>query len=80
MLENPGHMTNASSAEGLAAVVLLFISSCTLLHRNPRLRSLMVSERQGLTGIFLKASIIGRRLRWPHAVACLVLSILILIH
>ena len=73
-------MTNASSAEGIAAVVLLFISSCTLLHRNPRLRSLMVSERQGLTGIFLKASIIGRRLRWPHAVACLVLSILILIH
>ena len=41
---------------------------------------MMVSERQGLTGIFLKASIIGRRLRWPHAVACLVLSILLLIH
>jgi hypothetical protein len=73
-------MTNATSLQGLCACVLLFISSCTLMQRNPRLRSLMMSERQNpITGLFFKASIIGRRLRWVHASACLVLSVYILV-
>ena len=67
-------MVSASSVEGVASIVTLFICTCAFLRRNPRLRVLLDKEKTGVFSLVHKAALIGMRLPNALAVVCLALA------
>ena len=70
-------MTNAYSFDGAIILGLLLICTCAYVRRVPRLKQFFLSEKKGVWGVFYKASVVGIRLHWLVAVACVVMAIYI---
>lgn len=71
-------MTNVSSFEGLATVVLVFICSCAHVRRVKALRPLTTLTLTGPLSLFHKASVIGLRLKEAVGCICIFLGFYIL--
>ena len=64
-------MTNAYSFDGIIVLGLLLVCTCAYVRRVPKLKQFFLTEKKGVWGIFYKASVIGIRLHWLVALACM---------
>lgn len=71
-------MTNAYSAEGFLAVILIFLCTCTHIRRVKAIKPLVLAHPVGFWGIVYKASVIGIRLQMPIAVTSVLLAVYLL--
>lgn len=67
-------MTNAYTADGFLAVILLFICTCTHIRRVKALQPLVLEHQVGFWGIVYKASVIGIKLQIPVALLSIALA------
>lgn len=72
-------MTNAYSFDGIIVLGLLLVCTCAYVRRVPKLKQFFLTEKKGLWGIFYKASVIGIRLHWLVALACMVMVFYIML-
>ena len=72
-------MTNAYSFDGIVVLGLLLICTCAYVRRVPKLKQFFLTEKKGLWGIFYKASVIGIRLHWLVALACIIMVFYIML-
>ena len=71
-------MANVYHFDGLIIFGLLVICTCAYIKRVPRLKEFFLSEKKGLFGALYKASVIGTRLHWAVATACVTMAVYIL--
>lgn len=71
-------MTNVYHFDGLIIFGLLVICTCAYMKSVPRLKQIFLSEKKGLFGALYKAAVLGTRLHWAVATACVVMAVYIM--
>ena len=71
-------MTNVYHFDGLVVFTLLVICTCAYMKGVPRLKQFFLSEKKGLFGALYKAAVIGTRLHWAVAAACVVMAVYVM--